>query len=391
MPPPIFNCDHMAGHYYNIDEDQQISDMIREQTRKWASDCSDEIQVNDQLSDYRKRLTKKIIFIVVCTLIMFVCIGVTITIGAYDIGFFETYEIIWNHITGQISDVTKDYVVVTLRMPSVLTALIAGAGLSICGVAMQSTLKNPLADPYTTGVSSGAGFGASLALALNYTIVQGEYNLVVNAFIFALIPTAAIIAVSKMKSASPTIMIMAGIAIMYLFNACTTMIKFWADDETLSSIYRWQVGTCSATNWDEIVVMAAVVFIGIVVIWGLSKKINLLATGDENARAMGVDAEQLRIICLIVVALVSASIVSFTGLIGFVGLVAPHIVRIFIGSDNRYLVPASAAFGAALLIFAYALSIWMIEPITLQVGVLTSFLGAPLFLWLIVRSKENVW
>ncbi|MCI2092749.1 MAG: iron ABC transporter permease, partial [Candidatus Methanomethylophilus sp.] len=146
-----------------------------------------------------------------------------------------------------------------------------------------------------------------------------------------------------------------------------------------------------STNWAEIQVMTVIVVIGIIVIQFLSRKINLLATGDDNAKAMGVQAEQLRIICLFVVALISAGVVSFTGLTGFVGLVAPHVVRIFIGADNRYLVPASAAFGASLLVLSYAISIWLIEPITLQVGVITSFLGGPLFLWLIVRRKSNVW
>ncbi len=381
----------MSENPYNLDSDPQVSDYVRRSARRWSEPITDGSDIDDRLNEYQRYTLRKILFIILCVLIMFVSIGVTVTIGAYDIGFWETYEIIWHHLTGDIADATKDYVVVKLRLPSVATAVLAGAGLAICGVAMQSTLKNPLADPYTTGVSSGAGFGASIALALNITLVQGDYNLVVNAFIFALLPTAAIVAVSKFKKASPVTMIMAGIAIMYIFNACTTMVKFWADDETLSSIYRWQVGSCSGTDWSETQIMCIIVVIGIIVIQFLSRKINLLATGDENAKAMGVNAERLRIICLVAVALVSAGIVSFTGLIGFVGLVAPHIVRLFIGADNRYLVPASAAFGAALLVFAYAVSIWLIEPITLQVGVVTSFLGGPLFLWLIVRKKNNVW
>lgn len=367
--------------------------MVRESAKKWSQPIPDEGVIDQKLGDYRRYLWRKVLFIVLCTVLMFISVGVAVTIGAFDIGFWETYQIIWDHLWGNVPDenATKDFIVVQYRLPSVATAVVAGAGLAVCGVAMQSTLKNPLADPYTTGVSSGAGFGASLALALDISFVSGEYNLVVNAFIFSLIPTAAMILVAKIKNSSPTTMIMAGIAIMYIFNACTTMVKFWADDETLSSIYRWQVGSVSGTTWDEIWIMFVIVIIGTIVIWLLSRKINLLATGDENAKAMGVDAERLRILCLIIVALVSAGVVSFTGLIGFIGLVAPHIVRIFIGADNRYLVPASAAFGAALLVFSYAISIWIIDPITLQVGVVTSFLGGPLFLWLIVRKNSNVW
>ena len=376
--------------YYDLDSDRQVSDMVRESAKLWSQPLEDD-GAEKEFSRYRGYILRKIVFIVLCFVIMFICISIAVTIGASNIGFWETYEILWRHLTGNVVDTYKDYIVVKLRMPSILTATVAGAGLAVCGVAMQSTLKNPLADPYTTGVSSGAGFGASVALALNMMIVPGEYGLVFNAFIFALIPTAAIALVSKFKNASPTTMIMAGIAIMYIFNACTTLVKLWADNETLSAIYRWQVGTVSGTNYEEITVMAAFVLAGTAVIWFLSRKINLLSTGDENAKAMGVNAEQLRIICLIIVALVSASVVSFTGLIGFIGLVAPHIVRIFIGADNRYLVPASAAFGAALLVFSYAVSVWLIHPITLQVGVVTSFLGGPLFLWLIIRKQNEVW
>ncbi len=385
----------MNGRYYDLDNDSHVSDFVRRSAKKWSEPIPQEDVVDRRLNEYQRYLVRKILFIIFCTVLMFVCVGITVTIGAYDIGFWETYRIIWNHVLGILPsdplDVTKDFVVVQLRMPSVVTAVVAGAGLAVCGVAMQSTLKNPLADPYTTGVSSGAGFGASLALALDMTLISGEYSLVVNAFVFALIPTAAMIFVAKIRNASPTTMIMAGIAIMYIFNACTTMVKFWADDETISAIFRWQVGSVSGTTWEQIAIMAVVVIAGTIAIWILSRKINLLATGDENAKAMGINAEQLRIICLVIVALISAGIVSFTGLIGFIGLVAPHIVRLFIGADNRYLVPASAAFGAALLVFAYAVSIWLIEPITLQVGVVTAFLGGPMFLWLIVRNKGSAW
>lgn len=327
----------------------------------------------------------------VCVVIMIFVAGTAITIGNFSIGILESYEVIWNHITGNKIDEQLDFIVIDLRLPRIVTGIVAGAGLAVAGVAMQSILKNPLADPYTTGVSSGAGFGATLAITLGVSFSTGQYAIVINAFLFALVPAFVIMSVAKMKNASPTVMIMAGVAIMYIFNAMTTVLKLWAKPDDLAGVYKWQVGTLASTSWSDIALIAVVVIIGIIAIQYLSRKLNVLATGDENAKALGINVDNLRIICMLLVACVSATVVSFTGLIGFVGLVAPHVVRLFIGADNRYLVPASCLFGAALMISADLIGRTILAPTVLQVGVITSFLGGPLFLWLIIRRKEDIW
>lgn len=255
---------------------------------------------------------------------------------------------------------------------------------------MQSILKNPLADPYTTGVSSGALFGATLAMALSVGLVN-RYVIVMDAFVFSLIPTLVIIMVAKIKNASPTVMIMSGIAVMYIFNACTTVLKLMMDPNSLASIYEWQVGSLTLANWDDIPIMAVTVLIGWIVLQALTRTLNKMNAGDDSARSMGVNVETVRIACLVVVAVMSAIIVSFTGLIGFVGLVSPHIARIFISSDNRFLLPASALFGAALLLIADFVGRTIIAPATLQVGVIMAFIGGPMFLWLIAKRNSKVW
>ena len=379
------------GRKHDLDSDSSVSPMVRESAKLWSRPIEDGSGFEQEFAEYNHYILRKVLFIAVCLILAFVSVGYSLTVGAFDIGFFETYGIIWDHITGNVTNVLYDHVIMQLRMPAIATAFITGAGLAVCGVAMQSILKNPLADPYTTGVSSGAGFGATIAIVYGATFVSGDYSLVLNAFIFALIPTAIIAMVSKLKNASPTVMIMSGIAVMYIFNACTTVMKLWATDESLGAIFRWQVGSVSATTWEQIPIMLVFVLIGIILLQFVSSKINLLSTGDENAKAMGLNVEKFRILCLILVALVSAAVVSFTGLIGFVGLVAPHIVRLFIGPDNKYLLPASAAFGAALLVAAYTVGISIIEPTVLQVGVITAFMGGPLFLWLIIRKDSTIW
>jgi iron complex transport system permease protein len=275
-------------------------------------------------------------------------------------------------------------------MPRVIGGIFAGAGLAICGVVMQNTLKNPLADPYTTGVSSGASLGATLLMTV-FGLGLGSTWGTIGAFVFAMIPVGIMILITKMKDASPTTMIMAGIGIMYIFNAITTMMMLSAEAQTMQAIYNWQVGTLDLLKWEQLPVMAIVVIAGIVISMLVSGKLNVLATGDESAKAMGIDAEKLRIWCLVLVGIVSAAVVAFTGLIGFVGLVAPHITRLFIGSDNKFLLPASAVFGGMLMIVADAVGRIILFPEVIQVGVIMSFIGGPVFLMLLLGSKRQMW
>ncbi|MBQ7701657.1 MAG: iron ABC transporter permease [Candidatus Methanomethylophilaceae archaeon] len=344
---------------------------------------------SDIEKSYGHYVWRKWAFMVGCIIVAVVVIGLSLTIGTYKISFLETYQVIWDHITGNIQDVTKDDVIFNLRMPRILAGILAGAGLAVAGACMQSTLKNPLADPFTTGVSSGASLGATIAIILGISI--GGMGVVSNAFIFALIPTAMMVAISRMKSASPTMMIMAGIAIMYLFGAITTVLKMWSDPEDLKSLYMWEVGSLGLATWEGVAVMTPVVILGVIAIQLLSRQLNVMATGDDNAKALGVDANKMRTICMVAVAFIAATIVSFTGMIGFVGLVCPHVVRIVIGADNRHLVPASAVFGIALLLTADLIGRTILAPTIIQVGVITAFLGGPMFLWLLLRNKSKVW
>lgn len=348
------------------------------------------VDSEEQLLDiYRNYTFRKILFIIICLALMIMVIGIAISIGPYNLGFWESYEIIWANITGNVTDVTKDHVVINLRLPRIVEGILTGAGLAVAGAVMQGIMKNPLADPYTTGISSGASLGATFAMISGLTILQGHYGLVVNAFIFSLIPAAAIIIISKIKGSAAVTMILSGLAVMYFFNAITTYLMLRADPDDLAAVYTWQVGTLSTATWANIPVMLLIVIIGTIILMILSSKINILASGDEGATTLGIDAGKLRILCLIIVSLVSASVVSFTGIIGFIGLVSPHIVRIFIGGDNRYLIPASAVFGAAFLITCDLISRSALPQGAVPVGVVTSFIGGPMFLYLILRNKTG--
>lgn len=377
-----------------LGQDPLIGTVVGGSIRRWEAESANPSST-DVCLDYHRYTVRKWAYIAICAIALLVCCGISLTVGEYDIGFFESYEVLWNHLIGNVgsssSEKLLDYIIVDLRLPKIVVGIVAGFALAVCGVAMQALLKNPLADPYTTGVSSGAGFGATLAIVMGASLASNEYAIVANAFLFSLIPTVAIVLVSKIRNTSPTTMIMAGIAIMYLFNALTTIIKLWGDPDSLGAVLEWQVGSIGGIEWKDVPLMVIVTAIGCLIVQLMSRKLNVLATGEENAKALGINVNRMRTILLVLSALVAATVVSYTGIIGFIGLVAPHVSRLVIGADNRYLVPASALFGAALLIASDIIGKTIVAPGVLPVGVITAFLGAPLFLWLIIRSRREVW
>ncbi len=348
--------------------------------------------------DYRRYILYKVAFIAVLLVSIFLIAVFALTVGGREITFAQALDVIWNHITGNIPDIrTKegidDYTVWNVRLPRVAVAIVAGAGLAIGGAAMQSAVKNPLADPYTTGISSGAVFGVAVAMVMGFSVstTAGDYGIVINAFIFGLIPAAVISILSRFTHSSPATMILAGVAMSYLFNAFSTLLLIAASTDTLQAAYMWQIGTLDNVNWGDFPVMFVMTAIGAVILMILAPKLNLLTIGDASAKSLGLDPETLRILILILLSLVTASIVGFVGIIGFVGLVSPHIVRLIMGADNRYVIPAAALFGAVFLLIADLIAKMIIYPGSIAVGVIMSFIGAPIFLALIIRSRKEVW
>ncbi len=350
-----------------------IGDDLRERTR----------------ASFDAYLWRKVLFIILCILGAFIAGVYLLTIGDYPIGFVESFTIVIDHITGNIQDPTKDFIIIERRLPMIVMAVVVGVCLAVAGATMQSVMKNPLADPYTTGISSGASFGASLAIISGITVVAGQWGLVLNAFVFALIPMGVIILVSMMRHTSPTTMILAGIAVMYFFDAITTVIRLHANPDALKEVYNWGVGSLGYANWQNIPVVVFTTTVAVIAMMLLSRTLNVLASGDDSAKSLGVDSDKIRIASLLIVSFATAAIVSFTGTIGFVGLVCPHIARMFIGADNRFLIPASAAFGAMLVIVADIIARSLAD--TLQVGVVLSFIGGPLFLYILMKQRREMW
>ena len=366
--------------------------------------ASEAVKTVEIIEEYRRFIGRKVAFIISCVVLIFILAGVSATLGSYPITVTEVYSIIFRCLF-QSPETTKEVIVWDLRLPRILMGILAGTGLAIAGTIMQAILRNPLASPFTLGISAGAGFGAALAILLGAGLVGGKYLIIGNAFIFALIPTFVIIGLTRFRRATPETMILAGIALLYIFSAATTLLMYFGEAEAVKEAYFWMVGSLGKSSWEQLIfqlkldsasiimpgAVPAVLIVCIIPLMLKSWDLNVMSAGDETAKSLGVNVEQTRIFVLILASLMTAAIVSFTGTIGFVGLVAPHMCRIVIGADNRFLIPASGLLGGALLLAADTAARTIMAPVILPVGVLTAFMGGPLFLYLILRRRKEFW
>lgn len=349
---------------------------------------------------YERFIGRKILFIFVFLILLILISAVSVLIGSADIPAADVYTTILHKFlpahfapsptetidVGAISAIVWDN-----RLRRILMGVAAGVGLAFAGAAMQGILRNPLASPYTLGIASAAGFGAALGILLDVGIAGGKYLVVVNAFIFALIASAIIIGIARHRGARPETMILAGIAIGYFFSAMTALLQYFGEAEAVKEVIFWMLGELDRASWNELTISAIVLLCCIPLLMWRSWDLNVMGAGDETAKSLGVNVERTRMVTMILASLVTASVVCFTGTIMFIGLVAPHITRMVIGGDNRYLLPASGLVGAVLLVGADAVSRSIIPPVILPVGVMTSFIGVPFFFYLIIRKRREYW
>ncbi|MBQ8178865.1 MAG: iron ABC transporter permease [Candidatus Methanomethylophilaceae archaeon] len=352
------------------------------------------------VGEYRRYRWRKTVFVLSCLLLTFLFVGLYISVGATKIPFLTVYGFLVDHILGVTypigtDEFLTDFVIWEVRLPRVIFALIGGAGLAVGGAIMQNVMNNPLADPYSTGISSGACFGVAVAMILGISVSLGSQTenlgVMLNAFIFALIPMMIIVTMAPKMNSSPATLILAGTAVAYIFNALTTVLMMSTDAETLAVVYQWQVGSLSEITWQSLPLMAAVNMVGIVLAMLLSSRLNVLALGDDSAKSLGLNASNMRIVCLMVISFMVAAVVCYAGIISFIGLISAHIVRTILGSDNKFVIPASAAFGGLFLVLADLIARYLSPQDAIPVGVVLSFIGAPVFLALIVREKRGVW
>ena len=289
-----------------------------------------------------------------------------------------------------------------IRIPRVLAAVIAGAGLGVSGLIMQSTLNNPMASPSTLGVSNAAVFGANLSIIAfaggflttgnniqSFDVGANPYATGTMAFIFAALSVLLILGLCTIRSFSPNVVVLAGMAIGSVWTAATTILQFYATDVGLSAAVVWSFGDLGRATYETDLIMALTVLVGFVFFMLMSWKYNALLSGEATAKTMGIHVEGLRFVTLLLASIITAVCVSFLGVIGFVGIICPHVTKKLLGQDHRVTIPASALSGSLLLLLADTLSRSVGNGSALPVGAITSLLGAPFFIAIIFSRKEN--
>lgn len=286
-----------------------------------------------------------------------------------------------------------EIVVWEIRLPVALMAIIVGASLAVAGAEMQTLLDNPLADPFTLGISSAASFGAALAIVLDFGLlpVAGTLLLTGNAFLLAMFASLAIWALSRLRGVSIQTMVLMGIAIMFFFNALLGILQYVASAESLQQLMFWSLGSLDKASWGKLGLAGLALLVTIPIFVSARSRLTALRLGDVQAKAMGIDVGRLRLRMLLCCALLSATAVAFVGTIGFVGLVGPHIARLLVGEDQRVFLPMSALTGALILSLTSILSKTLIPGILLPIGLLTALIGLPFFVSLILRSRRELW
>jgi iron complex transport system permease protein len=343
--------------------------------------------------EYRRFVGRKMLFFLMLIIGVILLAGFAVTLGSANLSVSDVYVAIAAKFLPEHFQTTRfaNTIVWGLRLERILMAIVAGMGLSIAGAAMQGILKNPLASEFTLGVSSAACFGAALAIVMGAGFAGGEYLVIGNSFIFTLIASFAVYGLAKYKGITPETMILAGIAIMYLFSAMTSFLQYVGHAEQVQEVVFWMMGSLGKATWDKLGIISIVLALCLPYLVIKSWDINAIGAGDETAESLGVNVERTRVICMMVLSLITASIICFTGTIGFIGLVAPHITRMVIGGDHRFLLPGSALVGALLLLGADTMARTILAPVILPVGIMTSFLGVPFFVYLFMKRRKEFW
>ena len=348
----------------------------------------DEYGPSCNLEAYNKYVKRKIFIIFLTVILLVLFSGYAINAGSANVTVSNIITALMGNADDRINIIIWD-----IRLPRILAAVIAGVGLSMAGCVMQSILKNPLASPFTLGISQGATFGAALAIVAfgagaatsDFVDIDNPYIVVVFAFLGSMASTIVVLMLAKNFKATPETLVLSGVALSSLFSAVTMLLQYFADDVRVASIVFWTFGDLGRASWSDLMLMSIIVAVFAVYFMINRWNYNAMESGEESAKGLGVDVEKVRLWSMLACSFVAAVITAFVGIIGFIGLIGPHIMRRLIGSDYRFLIPASGLLGGLVLLLSDTFARTIISPVILPVGAVTSFLGAPLFLYLLAR------
>jgi iron complex transport system permease protein len=347
---------------------------------------------------YKEGKKRKILALFSLFLVLLIAMIVSISVGAGAPTFLDAVKVISSRIFPFLninpgSELTQSIILDT-RLPRLLLAVIAGAGLAASGASMQGVLRNPLVSSYTLGISAGAGFGAALAIVFQIGVFTQypAYVTVANAFLFSLIAVVIVYAIARLRGITSEAVILSGVAVGYLFSALLSFIQYVTPEhEAVRSVVFWLLGSFVSASWTSVAVVLPFVVISVFFMIRYSWDLNVMSLGEDTAASTGVNSKRILTIYLILVTVATASIVSFTGILGFVCLVSPHIARMLIGNDHRFLIPCSILVGSSLLLCADTLARMVLYRSDIPVGIITSLLGIPFFIYLILSRKQRNW
>lgn len=329
----------------------------------------------------RKRILSLILFLAVFLVIAFW----DIITGSSSLSAGGTLKIILGGPGGQSK---YDFIVWGVRMPMTLTCIIVGASLSVAGEQMQTILQNPLASPYTLGISSAAGFGASFSVITGFPHLGiGWLNHALSSLLFALLASGLIFYVVKFRRMDQKGMILFGIVVNFFFSAMQMLMQYLASQEQLNEMMHWMFGSISKASWEGVAVCSVNFLIFFLLSMKISWKLTALSAGEERARSLGINTSGIRLKTFIYSSFLTAVVVSYVGSVGFIGIVAPHLARSYVGEDQRYLMPLSAVFGMIVMLSASVISKILKPGEVLPVGIITNIVGVVFLTVLIMRGK----
>ncbi|WP_312830319.1 FecCD family ABC transporter permease [Pantoea anthophila] len=338
------------------------------------------------MHSYHRVLRRRVIWIGVLLLAIIASLVLDFTLGPAGLSL----ETLWNTLLSPDSvDAGTRVIVWDIRLPYALMAIVVGLSLGLAGAEMQTILNNPLASPFTLGVSSAAAFGAALAIILGIGIPD-QWLISANAFVFALFAALMLDGITRWTQVSSAGVVLFGIALVFTFNALVSMMQFIASEDTLQGLVFWTMGSLARASWEKLGVLTVALAILVPFSMMSSWKLTALRLGEDRAVSFGIDVRRLRLATLLRISILSALAVAFVGPIGFIGLVAPHIARMMFGEDHRFYLPASALVGALVLSLASVASKNLLPGVIIPVGIVTSLIGVPFFLSIILRHRGTV-
>ena len=355
------------------------------------------LSLDETLDSYSKRFSRWKLVIILLFLILTLVVIFSVSIGPMQISPNNVFRVLikevplaGNLVEGEISSIESE-VVLQVRLPRVLAAAFVGVALTCSGVVLQGLLRNPMADPYILGISSGASLGASLAIAFGFGVstLGVLYAIPFLAFFGAIGTIILVYTIAKHSGGSMLTLLLIGIAVNSFFSAIVSLIKL-IGSEALHGIVFWILGSLQVSGWNHVLLVAPLTIIGFILILVYSRDLNIISLGEDQAKQLGVNIENVKKIMLICASLITAAAVSISGIIGFVGLIIPHITRILVGPDHRVLIPSASLLGAIVLIICDTLARTIMSPAEMPVGIITALLGGPFFIYLLIRKRTPI-